>query len=95
MNPDTTVYNIIDFAGWSSLENAWHQVDELGKQLISICGDHPEGVHLLGMISRNLMHFMRAYLYRSIIEQDILKEVYFHGLFWRHFRIIAFRILFH
>lgn len=59
MNPDTIVYNLGQFAGWSSLENAWHQVDELGKELMSICTLHSEGVHLLGK-----MHF-RSYLHLS------------------------------
>lgn len=48
MHPDTVVYNFGEFAGWSSLENAWRQVDELGQQLMAICDKHSEGVHLLG-----------------------------------------------
>lgn len=51
MHPDTIVYNFEQFAGWSSLENAWHQVDELGTELMSICTQHPEGVHLLGKVA--------------------------------------------
>lgn len=42
------VYNTDRFSGWSSLENAWHQVDELGQDLMDICDRHPEGVNLLG-----------------------------------------------
>lgn len=42
------MYNTDRFAGWSSLENAWHQVDELGKDLLDICADHPDGVNLIG-----------------------------------------------
>lgn len=48
MHPDTVVYNLGQFSGWSSLENAWYQVDQLGNELMSICALHPEGVHLLG-----------------------------------------------
>ena len=43
------VYNLGQFTGWSSLENAWHQVDEFGNELMAICANHTEGVHLLGM----------------------------------------------
>jgi palmitoyl-protein thioesterase len=44
----TKVYNIHRFAGWSSLENAWYQVTEMGKDLMEICDKHPEGIHLIG-----------------------------------------------
>lgn len=47
-HPGTIVYNTCRFAGWSSLENAWHQVDELGKDLIEISSKYPDGVNLLG-----------------------------------------------
>ncbi len=50
MHPDTVVYNFGQYAGWSSLENAWHQVDELGTELMTICTQHPEGIHLLGIL---------------------------------------------
>ncbi|KAJ6647620.1 Lysosomal thioesterase PPT2 like [Pseudolycoriella hygida] len=55
MHPDTVVYNLDKFAGWSSLENAWHQVDELGKELLAICAKHPDGVHLLGYSQGGLL----------------------------------------
>lgn len=47
-HPGTVVYNTDRFSGWSSLENAWHQVDEMGQDLMAICDQHPEGVNLLG-----------------------------------------------
>lgn len=37
------------------MENAWHQVDELGNDLIEICQRHPEGVHLLGYSQGGLL----------------------------------------
>lgn len=37
------------------MENAWHQVDELGNDLISICDRHPEGVILLGYSQGGLL----------------------------------------
>ncbi|XP_017785239.1 PREDICTED: lysosomal thioesterase PPT2 homolog [Nicrophorus vespilloides] len=47
-HPGTVIYNLDRFAGWSSLDNLWFQVNELGKDVMDICKRHPEGVHLLG-----------------------------------------------
>lgn len=47
-HPGTLVYNTNRFSGWTSLDNIWYQIDELGKDLQDICDRHPEGVHLLG-----------------------------------------------
>lgn len=47
-HPGTIVYNVNRFEGWSSLETMWHQVLELGNDVINITSQHPEGVHLLG-----------------------------------------------
>lgn len=47
-HPGTIVYNTDRFGGWSSLENAWHQVDEFGKDLLEISQKYPDGIHLLG-----------------------------------------------
>lgn len=49
------MYNTDRFSGWSSLENAWHQVDELGQDLIEISKRHPEGIHLLGYSQGGLL----------------------------------------
>lgn len=54
-HPDTIVYNTDRFSGWSSLENAWHQVDELGSDLMEICDRHPDGVHLIGYSQGGLL----------------------------------------
>lgn len=49
------MYNTDRFSGWSSLENAWHQVDELGQDLVDISNRHPEGIHLLGYSQGGLL----------------------------------------
>ncbi|XP_055543852.1 lysosomal thioesterase PPT2 homolog [Wyeomyia smithii] len=59
-HPGTKVYNTDRFAGWSSLENAWHQVFEFNADLQDICRDNPEGVILLGYSQGGL--FARAVL---------------------------------
>lgn len=47
-HPGTEVYTTHHFADWFSLENIWHQVNEIGADLMTFCDLHPEGVHLLG-----------------------------------------------
>ncbi|PSN49504.1 Lysosomal thioesterase PPT2 [Blattella germanica] len=47
-HPGTKVYVTDKFAGWSSLTPMWHQVDELGEDLMKIAAAHPEGVNLIG-----------------------------------------------
>lgn len=47
-HPGTIVYTTDRFSGWSSLENAWHQVQEFGNDLVNISQQHPEGIHLVG-----------------------------------------------
>lgn len=54
-HPGTIVYNTDRFSGWSSLENAWHQVDQLGQDLMEISRRHPEGIHLLGYSQGGLL----------------------------------------
>lgn len=54
-HPGTVVYNTDRYAGWSSLENAWHQVFEFQNDLQQICKDHPDGVILLGYSQGGLM----------------------------------------
>jgi palmitoyl-protein thioesterase len=51
----TKVYNTHRFAGWSSLDNAWYQVNELRNDLMEICKEHPEGVHLIGYSQGGLL----------------------------------------
>ncbi|KAF5295035.1 hypothetical protein FQR65_LT10588 [Abscondita terminalis] len=48
LHPGTIVYNIVRFAGWSSLESMWYQVDQIGADVRNISDKHPEGVHFIG-----------------------------------------------
>lgn len=65
LHPGTSIYITDRFSGWSSLEPMWHQVEEMGADLLSISADHPEGVNLIGE-SFNLMfgkcHILRRNL---------------------------------
>ena len=54
-HPGTIVYNTDRYSGWSSLENAWHQVEVLGNDLMEISRRHPEGIHLLGYSQGGLL----------------------------------------
>ncbi|XP_062711000.1 lysosomal thioesterase PPT2 homolog [Aedes albopictus] len=54
-HPGTVVYNADRFEGWSSLENAWHQVFEFNGDLQKICEKHPDGVILLGYSQGGLL----------------------------------------
>jgi palmitoyl-protein thioesterase len=47
-HPGTVVYNTDRFGGWSSLENMWYQTQEIGKDLLNITKQHPDGIHVLG-----------------------------------------------
>jgi hypothetical protein len=42
------VYATDKFGGWSSLAPVWHQVQEIGKDLMKISAAHPEGINLIG-----------------------------------------------
>uniref|UniRef100_A0A7G3AI95 palmitoyl-CoA hydrolase n=1 Tax=Lutzomyia longipalpis TaxID=7200 RepID=A0A7G3AI95_LUTLO len=54
-HPGTKVYMTDRFGGWSSLENTWHQVKELGSDIMEICDMHPEGIHLVGYSQGGLL----------------------------------------
>lgn len=43
------------------MENAWHQVEEIGNDLMEICQRHPDGIHVLGYSQGGLIA-------RAIIE---------------------------
>ncbi|KAK9701745.1 WD40 region of Ge1, enhancer of mRNA-decapping protein [Popillia japonica] len=47
-HPGTIVYNVNRFGGWSSLDNMWYQVEQIGNDLVNISNKHPDGIHLLG-----------------------------------------------
>ncbi|XP_058120725.1 lysosomal thioesterase PPT2 homolog [Anopheles ziemanni] len=55
VHPETAVYNFQRFGGWSSLENAWHQVFEANTNLRSICTAHPEGINMIGYSQGGLL----------------------------------------
>ncbi|XP_971315.1 lysosomal thioesterase PPT2 homolog [Tribolium castaneum] len=59
-HPGTIIYNTNRFSGWSSLENMWYQVQQLGQDLLNVSSQHPEGIHLLGysqgaLLSRTIL----------------------------------------
>lgn len=56
MHAGTIVYNFNRFGGWSSLENMWYQVNQMGNDLMNISQQHPEGVHFLG--SNTYLHYL-------------------------------------
>ncbi|XP_066581400.1 lysosomal thioesterase PPT2 homolog isoform X2 [Prorops nasuta] len=62
MHPDTQVYNTARYAGWSSLEPMWKQVEEIGADIISIGAAFPEGINLIGYSQGGL-------LARAILER--------------------------
>lgn len=62
LHPGTSVYITDRFSGWSSLEPMWHQVDEMGADLLAISADHPEGVNLIGYSQGGLLS-------RAILER--------------------------
>ncbi|XP_076634678.1 palmitoyl-protein thioesterase 2 isoform X1 [Colletes latitarsis] len=62
MHPGTEIYNIPRYAGWSSLEPMWRQVEEIGTDVISIGAVFPEGINLVGYSQGGLL--ARAILQR-------------------------------
>ncbi|XP_052867062.1 lysosomal thioesterase PPT2 homolog [Anopheles cruzii] len=55
LHPDTVVYNFERFGGWSSLENAWHQVLEANSNLQAVCALHPDGINMIGYSQGGLL----------------------------------------
>ena len=47
-HPGTEIYVTNRFGGWSSLENMWYQVQQLGEDMMNITKLYPDGIHLLG-----------------------------------------------
>lgn len=62
IHPGTPVYNTVRFAGWSSLEPMWQQVEEIGMDVLSIGAAFPEGINLIGYSQGGLL--ARAILQR-------------------------------
>lgn len=72
-HPGTKVYVTDRFAGWSSLESAWHQVQEIGQDVLSLCDKHPDGIHLLGysqggLISRSILQAFPEHCVHNFIS---------------------------
>nr|CAD7568058.1 unnamed protein product [Timema californicum] len=61
LHPGTKTYITNRFSGWSSLSPMWHQVNELGNDLMKISAAHPEGINLIGYSQGGLIA-------RSILE---------------------------
>ncbi|OAD61114.1 Lysosomal thioesterase PPT2 like protein [Eufriesea mexicana] len=73
MHPGTQVYNIPRYAGWSSLESMWHQVKEMGLDILSIGAAYPEGINLVGysqggLIARAILQRFPAHNVRNFIS---------------------------
>ncbi|XP_039296237.1 lysosomal thioesterase PPT2 homolog [Nilaparvata lugens] len=47
-HPGTKVYVTNRFGSWSSLLPMWHQVEKIGKDVLEIASNHPEGIHIIG-----------------------------------------------
>uniref|UniRef100_A0A182SQZ5 palmitoyl-CoA hydrolase n=1 Tax=Anopheles maculatus TaxID=74869 RepID=A0A182SQZ5_9DIPT len=56
VHPGTVVYNFQRFGGWSSLENAWHQVLEAQTNLKAVCDlNLDEGINMIGYSQGGLL----------------------------------------
>ncbi|XP_033232191.1 lysosomal thioesterase PPT2 homolog [Belonocnema kinseyi] len=62
LHPGTEIYNTVRYAGWSSLEPMWKQVEEIGNDIMAIGAAFPEGINLLGYSQGGLL--ARAILQR-------------------------------
>ncbi|XP_014280784.1 lysosomal thioesterase PPT2 homolog isoform X2 [Halyomorpha halys] len=47
LHPGTKVFVTDRFGGWSSLRPMWHQVMEIGSDILQFMAFHPDGVHLI------------------------------------------------
>ncbi|PNF32079.1 Lysosomal thioesterase PPT2-like protein [Cryptotermes secundus] len=61
-HPGTKVYVTDKFGDWSSLAPMWHQIQEIGEDLMNIAAAHPEGINLIGYSQGGLIA-------RGILEQ--------------------------
>ncbi|XP_011312847.1 lysosomal thioesterase PPT2 homolog [Fopius arisanus] len=62
MHPGTEIYSIPRYAGWSSLEPMWRQIEEIGEDIMAIGAAFPGGINLLGYSQGGLI--ARAILQR-------------------------------
>ncbi|XP_076241221.1 palmitoyl-protein thioesterase 2 isoform X2 [Calliopsis andreniformis] len=73
MHPGTEVYNTPRYAGWSSLEPMWRQVEEIGIDVMSIGAAFPEGINLVGysqggLLARAILQRFPAHNVRNFIS---------------------------
>ncbi|XP_032691606.1 lysosomal thioesterase PPT2 homolog isoform X2 [Odontomachus brunneus] len=90
MHPGTLVYNTVRFAGWSSLEPMWQQVEEIGTDVISIGAAFPEGINLIGysqggllaraILQRFPMHNVRNFISLSSPQAARFLHLFFPNL---------------
>lgn len=62
LHPGTDIFVTDRFSGWSSLRPMWHQVMEIGADVLQFMSFHPEGVHIIGysqggLLSRAILEF--------------------------------------
>ncbi|XP_073986349.1 palmitoyl-protein thioesterase 2 isoform X2 [Rhodnius prolixus] len=62
VHPGTKVFVTDRFGGWSSLRPMWHQVLEIGSDILDFMVFHPDGVNLIGYSQGGL-------LARGILQQ--------------------------
>uniref|UniRef100_A0A2M4BW29 palmitoyl-CoA hydrolase n=1 Tax=Anopheles marajoara TaxID=58244 RepID=A0A2M4BW29_9DIPT len=91
LHPDTVVYNFDRFGGWSSLENAWHQVLEANENLQAVCALHPEGINMIGYSQGGLLgravlqtypdHCVRTFISLSSPQAGQFGDDFLHLIF--------------
>lgn len=62
LHPGTKVFVTDRFGGWSSLRPMWHQVMEIGSDILQFMAFHPGGVHVIGysqggLLSRAILEY--------------------------------------
>lgn len=67
------MYNLDRFGGWSSLENAWRQIQEFAVDLTDICKKHQDGIHILGysqggLLARVLVQYLENHNVKTLVS---------------------------
>lgn len=73
IHPGTQIFNTPRYASWSSLEPMWHQVEEIGSDVMAIGAAFPEGINLLGysqggLIARAILQRFPTHNVRNFIS---------------------------
>ncbi|XP_012270211.1 lysosomal thioesterase PPT2 homolog [Orussus abietinus] len=95
MHPDTPLYNTVRYAGWSSLDPMWRQVEEIGQDVLAISAAFPEGIHLIGysqggLIARAILQRFPQHNVRNFISLSAPQA----GQYGTHFLHLFFPDLF-